>query len=61
MGDVQPLNKFLDAYLSAPQVTSDDTGKLSLTRVAKADPVANLLGPVAEAVAQLLTDGELEL
>jgi len=61
MGDVQPLNKFLDAYLSAPQVTSDDTGKLSLTRVTKADPVANLLGPVAEAVAQLLTDGELDL
>ena len=61
LGDVQPLNKFLDAYLSAPQVMSDDTGKLVLSRVAKADPVANLLGPVAEAVAQLLTEGELDL
>ena len=61
LSDVQPLNKFLDAYLSAPQVMSDDTGKLVLGRVAKADPVANLLGPVAEAVAQLLTEGELDL
>ena len=61
MGDVQPLNKFLDGYISAPQVIPTDAGRLVLTRVAKADPVANLLGPVAEAVAQLLTDGELDL
>ena len=61
MGDVQPLNKFLDGYTSAPQVIPTDAGRLVLTRVAKADPVANLLGPVAEAVAQLLTDGELDL
>lgn len=61
LGDVQPLNKFLDDYLSAPQVTSDDNGRLVMTRVPKADPVANLLGPVAEAIAQLLTEGEVDL
>ena len=61
MGDVRPLNKFLDGYTSAPQVTADDTGKLVLTRVAKADPVVSVLGPVAEAIAQLLTEGEVDL
>jgi len=61
MGDVRPLNKFLDGYTSAPQVTADDTGKLVLTRVSKADTVVSALGPVAEAIAQLLTEGELDL
>lgn len=59
--DVRPLNKFLDGYTSAPQLTANDTGKLVLTRVAKADPVVSLLGPVAEAIAQLLTEGEVDL
>lgn len=61
MGDVRPLNKFLDTYTSAPQVMTNDNGRLVMTRVAKADLVANLLGPVAEAIAQLLTEGEVDL
>lgn len=61
VGDVQPLNKFLDLYTSAPQVMTNENGRLVMTRVAKADPVAKLLGPVAEAIAQLLTEGDIDL
>lgn len=61
VGDVQPLNRFLDVYTSAPQVMTNENGRLAITRVAKADPVAKLLGPVAEAIAQLLTEGDIDL
>jgi predicted RNA-binding Zn ribbon-like protein len=61
VGDVQPLNRFLDVYTSAPQVMTNENGRLVMTRVAKADPVAKLLGPVAEAIAQLLTEGDIDL
>lgn len=61
LGDVQLLNRFLDVYTSAPQVMTNENGRLVMTRVAKADPVAKLLGPVAEAIAQLLTEGDIDL
>lgn len=58
--DVQPLNQFLFDYLSAPQLNPDETGRLALTRVSRGTPVPTLLGPVAEAIAQLLAEGEIE-
>jgi predicted RNA-binding Zn ribbon-like protein len=58
--DVQPLNQFLFDHLTAPQLNPDETGKLALTRVSRGAPVPTLLGPVAEAIAQLLAEGEIE-
>lgn len=58
--DVQPLNQFLFDHLSAPQLNRDETGKLTLTRVSRGAAIPALLGPVAEAIAQLLAEGEIE-
>jgi len=60
-GDVAGLNAYLQAYVSAPQLVRAGDGKLTLARVARAEPIAALLGPVAEAVAQLLADGDFDL
>ena len=60
-GDVAGLNAYLQAYVSAPQLVRDDDGKLTRARVVRAGPIAALLGPVAEAVAQLLADGDFDL
>jgi predicted RNA-binding Zn ribbon-like protein len=61
LGDTASLEPYLRAYLSAPHLARDSDGRLTLTRVAHAEPVAALLGPVAEAVAQLLVDGDVTL
>lgn len=61
LGDISGLNKYLHAYLSAPHLASDSEGKLALTRIARGEAVASLLGPVAEAVAQLLAEGDFAL
>lgn len=60
-GDPGDLNSYLHAYLSAPHLAHDSDGKLVLTRITRAEPVAALLGPVAEAVAQLLAEGDFTL
>ncbi|NHZ93753.1 hypothetical protein F2P45_32850 [Massilia sp. CCM 8733] len=60
-GDASALNAYLHAYLSAPHLDSDSEGKLVLTRTARGDALASLLGPVAESVAQLLVDGDFNL
>jgi predicted RNA-binding Zn ribbon-like protein len=60
-GDISELNAYLDAYLSAPHLERDAEGKLALTRTARGDTIASLLGPVAEAVAQLLVEGDFAL
>jgi len=59
--DVRELNTFLHAYLSAPHLARDEDGKLTLARKPGGDPVAALLGPVAEAVAELLVEGDFAL
>ena len=59
--DVRELNTFLHAYLSAPHLARDEDGKLTLSRKPGGDAVASLLGPVAEAVAQLLVEGDFAL
>ncbi|TWI60893.1 putative RNA-binding Zn ribbon-like protein [Pseudoduganella lurida] len=59
--DVGALNKYLLAHASAPQLVQDGEGKLALVRIARGEPVAALLGPVAEALAQLLAEGDFSL
>lgn len=59
--DPGPLNAFLATHVSAPQLVHDGDGKLVLVRVPRGDAIASMLGPVAEAVAQLLADGDFAL
>ncbi|GGY41172.1 CGNR zinc finger domain-containing protein [Pseudoduganella albidiflava] len=59
--DAGALNAYLHAYLSAPHLARDREGRLVLGRVPRGDTIAALLGPVAEAVAQLLADGDFAL
>jgi predicted RNA-binding Zn ribbon-like protein len=61
LGDIDGLNVFLNAHLSAPQLAHDGAGKLVLHRIARGDAIGALLGPVAEAVAALLVDGDFAL
>jgi predicted RNA-binding Zn ribbon-like protein len=61
VGDVRGLNEYLHAHLSAPHLERDGEGHFKLTRSSRADPIASLLGPVAEAVAQLLAEGDFAL
>ena len=59
--DPDGLNVWLDASLSAPHLQRDKDGRLTLTRRARGDTIASLLGPVAESVAQLLVEGDFQL
>ena len=59
--DFDGLNAYLHAHLSAPQLVRGGDGTLALVRTARGEPVAALLGPVAEAVAQLLAEGNFAL
>lgn len=59
--DVKELNTFLHAYLSAPHLGEDADGKLTLSRKPGGDAAGSLLGPVAEAVAELLVGGDFAL
>lgn len=61
VGDVSGLNEYLHAYLSAPHLERDSEGNVVLTRTVCGSPIASLLGPVAEAVAQLLVEGDFTL
>jgi predicted RNA-binding Zn ribbon-like protein len=60
-GDIGALNTWLDAYASTPRLQRDDEGKLVLRRIARGATAAAALGPVAEAVAQLLVEGDFDL
>ena len=57
-GDVARLNGYLHAHRTSPHLARDDAGALALTRIACDATAASLLGPVAEAVAQLLVEGD---
>lgn len=61
VGDVEALNPYLDAYLSAPHLERGGDGHLRITRIARGEPVALMLGPVAEALAQLVAEGDFAL
>lgn len=60
-GNIRGLNEYLHAYLSAPHLERDGDGRFKMIRIARADPIASLLGPLAEAVAQLLVEGDFAL
>lgn len=60
-GDIRGLNQYLQAYVSAPQLERESDGSFKLNRIPRADTLSSLLGPVAEAVAQLLIEGDFAL
>lgn len=61
VGDIDGLNDYLHASLSAPHLERDGAGNLVLTRTPRGTALAALLGPVAEAVASLLAEGDFAL
>ena len=60
-GDIDALNGYLHAWLSAPSLERDADGAPVLARVTRAEPLPALLGPVAQALAQLLAEGDFGL
>ncbi|WP_202843057.1 CGNR zinc finger domain-containing protein [Luteimonas saliphila] len=60
-GNPAGLNAHLHAYLGTPSLRRDGAGGFALVRVARGDAVATLLGPVAEAVADLLAEADFSL
>lgn len=58
---VDALNLFLQAFLTSPSLQPDEGGILALARVPRGDAISSLLGPVAEAAAQLLVEGDFTL
>lgn len=59
--DVDALNVHLDAYVTSPRLQRDATGAVAMPRVARTEGAASWLGPVAEAAAQLLVEGDFAL
>ncbi len=59
--DISELNQYLHAFDTAPHLARDAEGKLTLSRVSDSDSIGSLLGPVAEAVAELLVGGNFDL
>lgn len=58
---VDGLNTYLQAYVTSPRLEQDDSGAMTLRRVACGDGAMSLLGPVAEAAAQLFVEGDFAL
>ena len=59
--EIGELNEYLHNYTCFPQLKHDNEGRLLLTHTASGETTKALLGPVAEAVAQLLVEGNFEL
>ena len=59
--DISELNQYLHAFDTRPHLARDAEGKLTLSRISHTDSIGALLGPVAEAVAQLLVEGNFAL
>lgn len=59
--DLGALNDYLHIHRSAPHLERDQDGNWALTRIAQGDATASLLGPVAEAVARMLVEGDFAL
>lgn len=59
--EIRELNQYLHAFGTTPSLTKDTEGKLKLSRISHSNSIGTLLGPVAEAVAQLLVEGNFAL
>ncbi|MBU1619905.1 MAG: CGNR zinc finger domain-containing protein [Gammaproteobacteria bacterium] len=59
--DISKLNQYLHSFLTVPTLERDHKGQLVLNRVSRSEIIGSLLGPVAEAVAQLLVEGNFDL
>lgn len=61
LDDISGLNEYLHHYHSAPNLVWNNDKKLVFTRISRCETLASLLGPVAVAVAELLTEGNATL
>ena len=59
--DIGALNAYLHACPSTPHLEQGSDGQLVLTRIARGEPVASLLGALAQDLAQLLVEGDFSL
>ncbi|WP_233078887.1 CGNR zinc finger domain-containing protein [Rheinheimera soli] len=59
--EIDKLNQYLHSFLTVPTLERDHNGQLVLNRVSRSEIIGSLLGPVAEAVAQLLVEGNFAL
>ena len=59
--DISELNQYLHAFDTTPHLAKDAEGKLKLSRISRSTSIGSLLGPVAEAVAELLVEGNFDL
>ena len=55
------LNDFLHSNVSVPHLVADSDGQLIITRLSRGENFSSMLGQVAEAVAQLLVEGDATL
>ncbi|MGY5798078.1 CGNR zinc finger domain-containing protein [Rheinheimera faecalis] len=59
--DISELNQYLHSFHTVPHLAKDPEGKLTLSRISRSTSIGSLLGPVAEAVAELLVEGNFDL
>jgi predicted RNA-binding Zn ribbon-like protein len=59
--DPAELNRILERYRTSWHLHRDVDGRLAIQQVAHGDAVARLLGPVAQAAAQLMVEGDFSL
>jgi predicted RNA-binding Zn ribbon-like protein len=59
--DPAGLNAYLESHVSSPRLLRRAGGELALAAVARGGAIPSLLGPVAQAVAQLLVDADFDL
>jgi len=59
--EISELNNYLHSFHTVPQLAKDPEGKLTLSRTPRIDTLGSLLGPVAEAVAELLVEDKVDL
>ncbi|HJS13955.1 MAG TPA: ABATE domain-containing protein [Rheinheimera sp.] len=59
--DISELNQYLHTFDTTPSLAMNAEGKLTLSRISRSTSIGSLLGPVAEAVAELLVEGNFDL
>lgn len=59
--EIGELNQYLRAFDTAPHLARDAEGKLKLSRISHSNGIGTLLGPVAQAIAELLVEGKVDL